>query len=183
MLIWLLLLQTLHWVAAEWVEIYPSALYFNYVSARWTDSETVFAVGNGGGGDGALIKSSDHGLTWSQLAVNITFGGVYGLAVNTFSNLEYFLAVDDLGYIYSSIATAGDTWTTNAVVTSSLLGVTIGSNGMAYACGTSSRVYYASKSDNFTVWTKFTTLTITNNPILYDIRYACFLLLASCFLY
>jgi photosystem II stability/assembly factor-like uncharacterized protein len=90
----------------------------------------------------------------SQVSVNVAFGPLYGLASKTVNNIVYYLAVDENGYIYGAKGN-GTQWSAVSSTIVGLNGVTIGSNGNAYVCGASARVYCSSYSTSsaFATWT------------------------------
>lgn len=146
-------------VMAEWVAIKPTELYYNYVAVTWSSDTTALAAGYSVSG-GVMMRTTDKGLTWTSVATDVSFGGLYGLTSKTINNVKYFVAVDELGLPYVSVGSDGVSWTANVdYLSTSLLDVSIGSNGKAFICGSSSSVYIGDKSTNFTSWTSISPTT------------------------
>lgn len=140
-------------VIAEWVATKPSELYYNYVAVTWASETCALAAGYSASG-GVMMRSTDKGLTWTRVASNVDFGGLYGLSSKVINNVKYFVAVDELGLPYASVGSDGVTWEANTdYLATGLLDVSIGSNGKAFICGSSSSVYIGDASTNFTSWT------------------------------
>jgi DNA-binding transcriptional regulator YdaS (Cro superfamily) len=144
---------------AEWVAIKPSELYYNYVAVTWASETCTLAIGYSVSG-GVMMKSTDRGLTWTRVSSDVSFGGLYGLSSKVINGVKYFVAVDEGGSTYASIGNGGDNWiATDSAVPVSLLDVSVGSNGKAFICGTTSSVYLGDKSDNFTSWSSVSPTT------------------------
>jgi len=129
-------------VPTEWVDITSVPSAYSYVDATWPQAGVVVAAGNQVNG-GSIVRSSDYGVTWTQEAANYTFGNLYSVTSSTLANGDtYVLAVADNGGVYSS-KDIGTTWYLNQTEAVALYGVSIGSNGQAYACGDIYKVYVA----------------------------------------
>lgn len=143
-------------VRGEWVRrtLSPTAISsLSYTAITWPDNDvaTVLAVGAQTGG--AIIRSTDYGVTFSQVASSISFSPMYGIASRTISGTTYYIAVDDAAEVFTSTGT-GVTWSLTATLSGASYGVTIGSNGNAYVSGgTAAQVYRSSYTSGFATWT------------------------------
>ena len=149
----LCLIQVQH-ITAEWISVKPNGLLgFNYVAGTWISSSTVVVVGNSGT-TGTILRSTDQGLTWSAITTTYVPSLYYAVSSQNIGGTTYVIAVDDLGYRYLS-TNGGVTWSDLRITsTYGFIGVTIGSNGNAFICGTASTVYKSSTSSSFGTWTR-----------------------------
>jgi photosystem II stability/assembly factor-like uncharacterized protein len=123
----------------------------SYTAVTWPEDGTVLAAG--GQTSGVIIRSTDYGVTWSQVSKNVSFSPIYGLASKTVGGITYYIAVDDSAEIFTANGT-GEAWKLATQVSGALYGVTIGLNGNAYISGgTSAQVYRASNSTKYKTWT------------------------------
>ena len=120
---------------------------------------------------GVIIISEDFGLNWSSKETLINTNEFYDVAGMMIAEVGYFIAVGGLLHPvisnYGSIAystNSGRSWSTNVFLDSSsshinsLNGVSLGSNGNAFACSYMGEIYSSNTSD-LTHW------TTTLNPI------------------
>jgi photosystem II stability/assembly factor-like uncharacterized protein len=148
---------------SEWVAIPGPDQYSNFLAVTWPYDGTVLAAGYQVSG-GSIIISEDFGVHWKKanLTDGSTFGSMYALAsrnldANTvtlpggYTSSVFYLAVDDGGEIFGSTGD-GKEWSLFASVPAQLYGVTIASNGYAFACGFGNKVYRSLASSGYLTW-------------------------------
>jgi photosystem II stability/assembly factor-like uncharacterized protein len=138
-------------VSCYWINVPASPSTYSYVSVSWINSTTVLAVGNSLSG-GAVIRSMNRGLTWTQMSIS---GGnrFFDISATNIKGKTYALTVDDLGQIFLSL-NYGTSWTKKATLTGvRMLSVCIGSNGYSFISGQSNKIYRASNTSSYATWT------------------------------
>lgn len=149
---------SINWLAtmpsAEWVQRTFSTAplsQISYLAVSWPENGTVIAVG--GQSSGAIIRSVDDGVSWTQVATSLSPSPLYGVASMTVNNVIYSITIDDAAEVFLS-SDAGLTWSMVYQGAGALYGATIGSNGNAYVSGgTATQVYRSSDASGYTSWT------------------------------
>jgi photosystem II stability/assembly factor-like uncharacterized protein len=108
---------------------------------------------------GVILRSTNMGVSWTSK----TFSGtrLTDVATYTSGSFTYFVIVSSNANIYYSM-NGGSTWSSNIVVSYALQGVTIGSNGVAYAVGATSGILTSSRSSNYSTWSDVSSLTLAS---------------------
>lgn len=133
--------------------------YSLYSAVTWPSDGTVLACSYDSKG-GLIIRSTDYGITWTQVA-SIPFA-LNGLTSTTLTanGLTYYMAVDNSRRTYMSNGT-GQTWgRVGDRPSNNLFSAAIGKNGNAFTAG-ANVVRRASYSTLFSTWT---TLTVAPDP-------------------
>jgi hypothetical protein len=152
--------------AADFASMKPSALFYNYVACKWLNSSTAIAVGYSATG-GAIVRTTSAGWSWSSVGTNTVYGGLYGFGGNTVSGTTYLYAADDGGLVYTS-SDLGTTWSTlSTSFSSSLFGVTVGSNGNIFISGSGGLVTMSTVTTASSTWT---TVSPSTTVVIYDVR-------------
>lgn len=150
----LFMLFTAKLCKGEWVQrLFTTAplSQVSYLAISWPENGTVIAVG--GQSSGVIIRSVDEGISWTQVATNLSPSTLYGVASMTVNGVIYSVAVDDAAEIFVS-TDSGLTWAFVSQRSGALYGATIGSNGNAYVCGgTTTQVFRSSQSSSYATWT------------------------------
>ncbi|RYD53915.1 MAG: hypothetical protein EOP56_19760 [Sphingobacteriales bacterium] len=119
-------------------------LQLTYVSATWTPSGDVFACGLGN--MGVVLKSTNYGVTWTQVYSSSSITGLQGLSSGavTADGVTYYMVVDDAeGRTYMSSGT-GQVWQEVNSAGVYLSSTAIGTNGYAFAVGFDDTILRAS---------------------------------------
>lgn len=124
--------------------------FSNYVAVTWLEDGEALAAGYQVSG-GAVIRSLDHGTTWTQIGSDSVFAtGLYGIAARRLSDgVARYITVDADGGVYGY---DGSSWSNLAFVPTALVGVTIGSNGNSFVAGALGIIYSSSNSSSYTSW-------------------------------
>ncbi|RYG93715.1 hypothetical protein EON65_58495 [archaeon] len=133
--------------------------YSLYSAVTWPSDGTVLACSYDSKG-GLVIRSTDYGVTWTQVAsIPNALNGLTSKTL-TANGLTYYMAVDNSRRTYLSNGT-GQTWgRVGDRSDMNLFSAVIGSNGMAFTAG-ANVVRRASYSTVFSTWTY---LTIAPDP-------------------
>lgn len=153
LLLLLAFLQQCNAIALEWVQIsVPTASSTSsFLSVSYSSEFNVVATAQSGIGS-TIIRSVDNGLSWtSSTYTDGSFGFIYDIISREVDGDVYYLGIDDGGVVYRSLDN-GTTWTTAGAVPFGGTSVTIGSNGQAYAAGSSYRVYSSSSASTYETW-------------------------------
>eukprot|EP01042_Synura_sphagnicola_P025955 gene25955-33398_t len=144
----------------EWIRVEATSSSDIFFGSTWTSSNDVVLVGRSFT-DGVSAKSSNRGLTWTS---NILYDSpLSDLASyeDSGNSIIYTVAPCSTGAIYIS-TDQGDTWNPSTdVISHNLFGVTIGSNGNAFAVGQLGNVYISSLSSGFLSWTSVTVTAVS----------------------
>jgi photosystem II stability/assembly factor-like uncharacterized protein len=134
--------------SSEWIKVTVPDSSVTYVSAKWV-SDTICIMAGNRFEYGIVVKSIDAGLTWSTVLTGVD--PIFDIAASG----SRIIAVADTGTVYSSID-SGATWDSSVSLSASLYGVSIGTNGIAFAVGVSAfpvqAVTFTSDS-SYTTWT------------------------------
>ena len=125
----------------------------DFVSAAWSTALTVVMVGYNDN-HGAIIRSIDAGLSWTSVSASVA--KMTDVATITTSGTQRFLGVATNGNIYSSTNNGLD-FTKLVTITAELYGISIGSNGNAFAVGVTNfpsagKVYFVAGGGMYTIW-------------------------------
>lgn len=161
-----LLLTTtmLHFANGNWLQVtVPSTR--NYVSAEWYNDTVVRMVGTDAVGNSIIVKSVNAGVMISSefsWAASSGYGSAYDIDSTTISSVVNSLVVTDAGYVFRSTAGAGN-WAIAAQIPVPIYGVSIGTNGNAFAVGNINGIYQATSTTSFATWTRYS-LLIASRP-------------------
>ena len=152
----------------EWVSVPLPDETRSYVSLSFSATDNLVAVGNSFSG-GTIARSVDEGVSWTAATCSsCSFGVIYDVSSNTVSSTIYYLAVDENGQVYLS-TDSGATWSISATIPWTIINVSLGANGNAFAAGISNRVYTASDSNSFSSWEPVSPTGISPSGIFWDI--------------
>lgn len=134
-----------------------SNLQYSFVALTWNANGEAFAAGQLNAG--IILKSSDFGVTWTQVGTSVSFGALYGITANTITptSTTYYLAVDASRYTYVANGTGVSWKRMSSRASFSLYGVSLGSNGNAFVVGGTNTIRRSSYSSSFATWTSLTT--------------------------
>ena len=162
---------------SSWASSSPLAVKtgFDYVAAVWSSSTTCVTVGNGAT-KGAIQRTTDSGITWTDVTPTTTKTIAYllnDIAHFSFQSNAHHLATgtssssSPSGYVFTS--PDGITFSDAKLVsTSGLNGVAIGSNGHAYVVGAAGKIY---NSVSGVDWISWKDITPSNSQVMQSRRY------------
>lgn len=163
---------------SSWASSSPLAVKtgFDYVAAVWSSSTTCVTVGNGAT-KGAIQRTTDSGITWTDVTPTNTKTFAYLLNdIAHFSDQlnSHHLATGTSassssasGHVFTS--TDGITFSTGQLVsTTGLNGVAIGSNGHAYVVGVAGKIYNSVSGADWSSWKE---ITPSNSQVMQSRRY------------
>lgn len=107
---------------------------------------------------GTFLRSTDYGLTWTQVGTSLSPTSMYGIASSTISGVTYTFAGDDGGKIYRS-TDQGATWSYVTTLINAVYSVAVGSNGKVFFGGASRAI----TQGNTTSSSSFTTKALTSS--------------------
>ena len=158
-----LLLLTVQTNGQGWKQqLYPNITSIDFVAAAWSTPTTCVLAGYSGSTLGAIIRSTNAGTKW-----NTVYSGTASIAdiSATFSasanvDTSCYVAVSSSGAIYVSRDNGASFALATTKGSTNLKGVSIGTNGNAYAVGLSTLLPYSSKafqsnirqSPSFSTW-------------------------------
>jgi photosystem II stability/assembly factor-like uncharacterized protein len=150
----------------SWTSInLPNNTQVDIVGAACSSSTNFVVIGNEGSNSrfSRIIRSMNGGINWKIVLTVDTkltnqgvklYGRLFDIAV--YAESQIYLSVAETGQIYIS-SDNGLTWTEQTSLRASLYGVSIGSNGVAFAVGANSTfiaLYVSSSSLSYKSWRK-----------------------------
>lgn len=158
-----LILQLIPFIGGEWVPRSVTPLDQSYTAVTWPSDGTAVAVSAKAAG--YIIRSTDYGLTWSQVSTSFSISSMYCLTSISIRSVSYMYTADDGGGIYGSVD-EGVSWKKLSTKAAALYSVAIGSNGNLFV-GASTIVFTSSISANGT-WSS-NSLPGTNQGTVYGL--------------
>lgn len=147
----LLLIANIRFVKGEWLKRTVSPSDPSYTGISWTGDGIVVAVG--AKSSGTFLRSTDYGLTWTQVGTSLSPTSMYGVATSTSSGVTYTYAGDDQGKIYRS-TDQGATWSYVNTLINAIYSVAVGSNGKVFFGGASRAITQGNTSSSSSFTTK-----------------------------
>lgn len=145
------LILNLELVQGEWLKRTVSPSDSSYTGVSWTGDGIVVAVG--AKSSGTFLRSTDYGLTWTQVGTSLSPTSMYGIASSTISGVTYTYAGDDGGKIYRSID-QGATWSLVTTLINAAYSVAVGSNGKVFFGGASRAITQGNTTSSSSFTTK-----------------------------
>ena len=139
---------------AEWIQTSVSPIDQTYTAATWIGNGTVIAVG--ALSSGYIVQSVDFGVSWTQIATNLSASSFYGVSSKSVRGTTYIVTGDEGGIIYSAKSTDLQFSSTTTLV-AAFFGVTLASNGRVVLGGLNSLVVA-----NITSLSSYKTKSISN---------------------
>lgn len=133
----LILSLWLSFASTEWVQRSVTPTDESYTAVTWPADGIVVAVGAKSAG--YIIRSSDYGVSWTQVATSLTIGNMFGIASRTVDSVSYTYTCDSNGRIYRS-TDEGANWSYLYQHAATLYGTAIGQNGRLYFGGPSGTI-------------------------------------------
>ena len=128
---------------------------FDYVSATWSSSTICVIVGNSASRTGAILRTTNSGSSWADVTQSTVNPYLLSdIAHVSFDDIPYYIVTGSSngGFVFTS--SDGVTFSAAKPVSlSGLNGVTIGSNGAAYAVGLGGYIYRSTFGSAWNDWT------------------------------
>ena len=160
-----------------WRQLSANITNVDFVSGAWSTPTTCVLVGYSGSTLGAIIRSTNAGMKWSTsyygtasiadvAAASFTVSGVTSVPPPA-----AYVAVSTAGAVYVSADNGASFSVAASLAFTRLQGVAVGTNGNAYAAGSTtlqpfaSKVYRASlyQAPSFSAWTDISPSPATSN--------------------
>lgn len=144
-------IPTAYIALGEWIKVEATTSSDIFYGSAWVSSNDVILVGRSFT-DGIAAKSSNRGLSWTSTILYDTPLSDLSSFTDTVNDIKYSIAPCSTGGIFISVD-YGETWNLpSSLIEYNLHGVSIGSNGNAFAVGQAGIVYYSDLSSSYDSW-------------------------------